>query len=262
MELAQRNVSHEDECEVLLRAEGLQGEHLDNVPLDLRKGEVLGAVGFPGSGAREFCRALFGVHPISRGEIFVDGRDATPRSPKEALKKGIAYISFDRHREGIMPTMDIDENIGISSHEGKLRQRFGFIDVKRRHELSSHYRDSLNVKCNHIYESMDSLSGGNQQKVIVGRLLGTNPKLLILDEPTVGIDIKSREEIISAILNLAREGMGAVYLTNDYEELLRVADRLAFFDEGRLVTVLDNDGVTIEELTKIRDRNKEERQGS
>ena len=109
---------------------------------------------------------------------------------------------------------------------------------------------------------MDSLSGGNQQKVIVGRLLGTNPKLLILDEPTVGIDIKSREEIISAILNLAREGMGAVYLTNDYEELLRVADRLAFFDEGRLVTVLDNDGVTIEELTKIRDRNKEERQGS
>ena len=153
--------------------------------------------------------------------------------------------------------MDVNENIGISSHAGALRRAWGFLDLKRQRQRSQQYRDELKIKCNTIFDPMDSLSGGNQQKVLVSRLLSTQPSLLILDEPTVGIDILSREEIISKVLELTRTGMSALYLTNDYEELLRVADRLVFFDEGRVASVVDNDDLTIEQLTQIRDSNKE-----
>nr|WP_300147386.1 sugar ABC transporter ATP-binding protein [Propionicimonas sp.] len=243
----------EDFLEVL----DLHSKDLNGVSLTVRSGEILGVVGFPGSGAREFCRALFGLGQLTAGTMICDGRQLHISSPREAIGLGISYISFDRHREGIMPTLDTNENIGISSYPGKLRRWGGFIDLSGRRKLAERYRDELKIKCNSVDDPIDSLSGGNQQKVIVSRLLATDPRLLILDEPTVGIDIKSREEIISTVLALTRAGMSTIYLTNDYEELLRVADRLAFFDDGRVVTVLQNTDISIDELTAIRDREKE-----
>jgi len=246
-----------DPDDAFLVVEDLCTRDLDGVSLTVRRGEILGVVGFPGSGAREFCRALFGINPLTSGTIHADGRKITISSPGDAIRQGISYISYDRHREGIMPTFDVNENIGISSHAGKFRKFGGFIDLVKQRALSEQYRETLKIKCNSIDDSMDSLSGGNQQKVIVGRLLNTEPRLLILDEPTAGIDVKSREEIISAVVTLARGGMSTIYLTNDYEELLRVADRLAFFDDGQLVTLLENTDLTIDELTAIRDREGE-----
>lgn len=246
-----------DHTASFLHVEGLTAENLEDVSVDVRRGEVLGVVGFPGSGAREFCRALFGLARLKGGQMSIDGVIMTPKSPEDAIAHGIAYISYDRHREGIMPTFTVNENIGISSHPGKLRQPGGFINLRLQRSLSEQYRESIRIKCASIDDPMDSLSGGNQQKVIISRLLNTDPRLLILDEPTVGIDIKSREEIISAILTLTRKGMSTIYLTNDYEELLRVADRLVFFDEGRILRVLENSDITIDELTAIRDHEKE-----
>ncbi len=240
-----------------LETASLTGDHLDDVTLSIRKGEILGIVGFPGSGAREFCRTLAGVNRRESGTVTIDGEALRLASPEDAIAHGISYISFDRHREGIIPSFDVNENIGISSHPGKLRMLGGFINLALQRQLSSDYRNELKIKSNSIKDSMESLSGGNQQKVVVSRLLNTDPRLLILDEPTVGIDIKSREEIISTVMRLTRNGMSTVYLTNDYEELLRVADRLVFFDDGRVVTVLDNDDITIDELIAIRDRAKE-----
>ncbi|MDO5701027.1 MAG: sugar ABC transporter ATP-binding protein [Bowdeniella nasicola] len=239
---------------VKLRADSVTNTELTNVSIDLHEGEVLGIVGFPGSGARAFCRTLFGLHPLTSGRIELNGLDLALTSPGDALRKGLAYISFDRHREGVIPTMDIDENIGISIHKSVLKRVLGFIDLKERKRLSNWYRDELKIKCNNVEESMDSLSGGNQQKVVVSRLLNTQPEVLILDEPTVGIDIKSRNEIISKVLELSESGMSTIYLTNDYEELLRVSDRLAFFDQGRIHTVMESKGLTIEALTEIRDQ--------
>ncbi len=246
-----------DADRVYLEVTDLRSSELHGISLTVRTGEILGVVGFPGSGAREFCRTLFGLGHVTSGKILADGHEIRISSPAEAIANGISYISFDRHREGIMPTFDVNENIGISSHAGKLRQLFGFIDVAAQRALSEQYRAALKIKCNSIDDPIDSLSGGNQQKVIVGRLLNTDPRLLILDEPTVGIDIKSREEIISKVLELTRTGMSTIYLTNDYEELLRVADRLAFFDDGQIVAVLENTDITIDELTAIRDRERE-----
>jgi len=257
VELTQRiPTGPEDATPVYVEVRDLHGPSLDGVSLDIRRGQILGVVGFPGSGAREFCRALFGLTVIESGTIKVDGQTVSLSNPEGAIRRGIAYISYDRHREGIMPTMNVNENIGISSQGRKLHMPGGLIDLKKQAEMSEEYRRALRIKCNSILDPMDSLSGGNQQKVIVSRLLNTDPEVLILDEPTVGIDIKSREEIISAILKLTHAGMCTIYLTNDYDELLRVADRLVFFDDGHIVAQLDNDGITIERLTSIRDQEK------
>lgn len=257
VELTRRPEDVPDAKEPFLEIDDLHSKDLHGVSIAVNRGEILGVVGFPGSGAREFCRALFGLSSITSGDVVSGGHRVDLSSPRSAIKEGIAYISYDRHREGIMPTFDVNENIGISSHAGKLGKFAGFLDLARQKKLSWQYRETLKIKCNSIHDPMDSLSGGNQQKVIVSRLLNTDPRLLILDEPTVGIDIKSREEIISTVLTLARTGMSTIYLTNDYEELLRVADRLVFFDEGRIVELLDNTDITIDELTEIRDRKKE-----
>lgn len=252
-----RRVKPLEHLPVTLSVRNLVGGELRDVSLDLHRGEILGIVGFPGSGARGLCRTLYGLGHLESGAIELEGDPITLNSPREALQKGIAYISFDRHREGVIPTMDINENIGISIHQTKLRKILGFINLKRRRQLSNVYRDELKIKCNNVDEEMDSLSGGNQQKVVISRLLNTDPKILILDEPTVGIDIKSRNEIISKVLELSSKGVSTLYLTNDYEELLRVTDRLVFFDEGQIHTVLESAGLTIEELTQVRDREKE-----
>ena len=258
VELSQRLADDAPGSEdIFLEARGLQSKDLNDVSLAVRRGEILGVIGFPGSGAREFCRTLFGINHLTAGTILADGKELRVASPADAIRQGISYISFDRHREGILPTFDVNENIGISSHAGKLRRTGGFIDLGMQQALSNEYRDALRIKCNSIDDEMSSLSGGNQQKVIISRLLNTDPRLLILDEPTVGIDIKSREEIISKVLELTRAGMSTIYLTNDYEELLRVADRLVFFDDGRIVTVLENKDITIDQLTAIRDHEKE-----
>ncbi|MGV8973510.1 MAG: sugar ABC transporter ATP-binding protein [Rhodoglobus sp.] len=258
VELAQRRVEDAPgPDDVFLEVRDLQSKDLNGVSLSVRRGEILGVVGFPGSGAREFCRTLFGINHLTSGTILADGEEITLSSPTRALAQGISYISFDRHREGIIPSFDVNENIGISSHAGKLRMFVGFIDLAKQRALSNQYRDALKIKCNSVDDPMESLSGGNQQKVIVSRLLNTDPHLLILDEPTVGIDVKSREEIIAMVLKLTRGGMSTIYLTNDYDELLRVADRLVFFDEGKIVALLDNTNITIDELTQVRDHEKE-----
>ena len=235
-------------------AENLSTKEISDVNLEIFGGEILGVVGFPGSGAREFCRTLFGLHPLTSGRLVVNGEDKSLKSPKAAVKAGIAYISFDRHREGIIPTMNIASNVSLSVLSTRIKGKFGTISARKQKALAHEYRDNLKIKSNSISDPIESLSGGNQQKVIVSRLLATNPKLLVLDEPTIGIDIKSREEIISKVNELTKDGMSTVYLTNDYEELLRVADRLAFFRDGRLVAVVPNNSMTIDELTEIRDK--------
>ncbi len=257
VELTRRSPLTTEERQILFRIDDLHTHDLHGVTGEIRKGEILGVVGFPGSGAREFCRALFGINPILSGAVWDGDKPLDLSSPDAAIKQGIAYISFDRHREGVIPVFSVNENMGISVLKGKLRRALGFIDLAQQRRLSEQYRDELKVKCASIDAPIGSLSGGNQQKVLVGRLLNTDPRLLILDEPTIGIDIKSREEIIAKVLELSLKGMSTIYLTNDYEELLRVADRLVFFDQGVVTRVLENDNVTIDELTDIRDGVKE-----
>ncbi len=243
----------------LFECKHLTGVGLNDVSLDIYRGEILGIVGFPGSGAREMCRTLFGINKLVKGEILYVGKKLPIKSPKDAIRNGVAYISFDRHREGLTPQFTVNYNIGMSILHSKLKRPFGFINLKKEREVSEKYKEMLKIKCNSIDDPIGSLSGGNQQKVVVSRSLGSDPKLLILDEPTIGIDIKSREEIILAINDMTRSGMSVIYLTNDYEELLRVADRLIFFKDARIVARVDNKDLSIDRITEIRDQVKGEK---
>ncbi|MFZ1381821.1 MAG: sugar ABC transporter ATP-binding protein [Scrofimicrobium sp.] len=242
----------------LLSLDSVVAPGLDGVSIEVRPGEVLGVIGFPGSGAREFCRALFGLEPITSGLVEIDGSPVALDSPVEAIASGIGYISFDRQREGLMPTFDVKGNIGVSSYLGRLKAKFGVVRLAEQRLMAEEFRKILNIKCETIDHPISSLSGGNQQKVLIARLMATTPRILILDEPTVGIDIQSREEVIGTVLDETEKGMSVIYLTNDYEELVRVADRLVFFDCGKVTATVDNKQLTVDDLVRLRDQGKEE----
>lgn len=240
--------------QLLLECNHISGAVLKDVSVKLYKHEIVGLVGFPGSGARELCRTLFGMEKMTEGKIIMSGKNISVCHPSEAISNGVAYVSYDRHKEGIVDLMTIRENIGMPLIYTKLRNRWGFLDEKKAEKLAKVYFEEYHIKANSTEDLLNSLSGGNQQKVVVARSVCTEPRLLILDEPTIGIDIKSREEIIENVNKLTKERSTSVlYLTNDFDELLRTVDRILFFKDGRLVRDVRNCHLSHEDIIQIRD---------
>jgi len=248
------DLSNED---VVIECKNLCSDNLVNVSMELRRGEVIGVVGFPGSGARELCRTFYGLSRLVEGEIKVKGKSIRLNGPNSALDNGIVYIPNDRHTEGIVQLMPVRENISLPILKRKLKGRWGLINSLLERNIANEFSEKLRVKANSVEDPVSSLSGGNQQKVVVAKVLSCDPTVLILDEPTVGIDVKSREEILSIVNKMTEEGMSVIYLTNDFDELLRISDRLIFFNNGRTTAVRENIGLTAEDVIKIRDSAKD-----
>ena len=245
---------HDKERELLLECRNLTGDILKDVNVSFYKGEIVGLVGFPGSGARELCRTLFGMEKLTGGEILKGGSRIRVQNPSDAIARGIAYVSYDRHKEGIVGLMSIRENIGMSLFNTKLKNRLGLIDKTKSEQMASGYFEEFHIKANSTEDRLDSLSGGNQQKVVVAKSVSIEPELLILDEPTIGIDIKSREEIIENVNKITEEkNTSVLYLTNDFDELLRTVDRILFFRDGRLLQDVRNQNLSHEDVIQIRD---------
>jgi len=242
----------------VLECRDIIGIDMDGVSFRLNRGEILGLIGFPGSGAREICRALFGLHEAYSGQIQLNGNVKNiPKGPKEALEQRIVYVSYDRHQEGVVQLLSIKENISLSILGSKLKKLIGMLDTQKETDNANTYFNKLNIKASSIYEAVGNLSGGNQQKVVISKALSVDPSVLIIDEPTVGIDVKSREEILFLIDELTQLGLSVLYLTNDYNELLRVADRLIFFSNGKVVREVNNEGFTAEQVIEMRDSVKD-----
>lgn len=243
----------------ILKCDQICGPGMKGISLGLRRGEILGIVGFPGSGSREMCRALAGLNSIESGTIHLNGRVIDPPAhPSDAIWQNIIYVSYDRHKEGIVDLLTIKDNISLSILKTKLRKSFGMIDQGYERKNADRMFSKLNIKAHSIFESVGHLSGGNQQKVVISKALSCHPEILIIDEPTVGIDVQSREEILSLINELTKmKQLSVIYLTNDYNELLRVSDRLLFFSEGRVFREVMNHGLTTEQVIAIRDGKKE-----
>lgn len=239
--------------DVILECKGICGENMEDVSFKIHKGEVVGVVGFPGSGAREICRAIYGLQPIDKGEFKINGKAVALKNPKEALKNGIVYIPNDRHAEGVIGILPIKDNISLPVLNNKLRQKNHLLNLSKEKEISLNFFNKLKVKANSIFESVNSLSGGNQQKVVVSKAMACEPKILILDEPTVGIDIKSREEILGVVKEMSEKGLSAIYLTNDFDELLRMVDVLLFFKDGKINHIVNNKNLQAEDIIRIRD---------
>lgn len=216
--------------------------------IDIHKGEVIGLTGLLGSGRSELVRAIYGADKADKGKLLVNGKEVKINAPIDAMKLGMAYLPEDRKKEGIIADLSVRENIIIALQA--KRGMFKPLSRKEMEEAADKYIEMLQVKTASRETPIKSLSGGNQQKVIIGRWLLTNPEYLILDEPTRGIDIGTKTEIQKLVLKLADEGMAVTFISSEVEEMLRTCSRMGVLRDGKKVGEISGDEMTQEGIMK------------
>ncbi|TDD69650.1 sugar ABC transporter ATP-binding protein [Jiangella aurantiaca] len=224
----------------VLEVRGLSTKSLlKDVSFELRRGEILGFAGLMGAGRTEVARAICGADRPDGGDIVLRGDRVTIKSPSDAARLGIGYLSEDRKRFGLMLDQDVGFNI-IASSLPRHVNALGLIRDGEVRQTSQRYVESLKIKTPSIRQRTKNLSGGNQQKVVIAKWLARNCEILIFDEPTRGIDVGAKEEIYALLRSLADEGKSIIMISSELPEVLRLADRIAVMCEGRLTAVLDN----------------------
>ena len=224
--------------EVLLELTNISGAHKpDNVSLTLHKGEVLGLAGLLGSGRSALARVIAGVEPAVSGEIRIKGQKVAIRRPSDAIAQGMALVPEARATQGIIPAHSVADNM-VMAVIGPIAPK-GFVDRTRVQAITDQMIGRLSVKTASRDHAVSTLSGGNQQKVVIGKWLATEPDILILDEPTAGIDIGSKAEIIRLVRDLAQAGKGVIVISSELSELLTACDRILVMADGRAHQMLD-----------------------
>jgi methyl-galactoside transport system ATP-binding protein len=227
--------------DVILRVEGLTATvqpSLQDVSFDLRKGEILGIAGLVGSKRTDIVESLFGMRHLRAGRITLHGRAIHNASPDQAMKNGFALVTEERRQTGIFPLLSVHFN-AVVANLGRYVRATGLLDQKKAAGDTDWVLKSLSVKTPSPKTPIGSLSGGNQQKVILGRWLLTRPEILMLDEPTRGIDVGAKYEIYQLMINLAKEGKGIIMVSSEMPELLGVTDRILVMSNGRVAGILD-----------------------
>ena len=219
----------------------LPGEMYD-ISFKLHKGEILGIAGLQGSGRSSIARALFGAPPAETGKILVDGKEVVITEPADAMQHGIGYVPEDRKTLGLFDDMDVKYNLGIA--EIHRFTRWGFMIRDKLRKLANDMKQELDIRMTDADSSITSLSGGNQQKVLISRWLALQPHVLIMNEPTRGVDIGAKEEICHLILQLANEGFSFVLSSTELEEMLSLSDRILVMNRGRVVAELSREETT------------------
>ncbi|MFW1143832.1 L-arabinose ABC transporter ATP-binding protein AraG [Vibrio parahaemolyticus] len=218
--------------ESCLRIENLEGKGLTQpVSLDIRQGEILGLFGLVGAGRTELTRLIFGAEKAQAGQIYIHGQPISVRSPQDAIRVGITLCPEDRKADAIVPILSVEENTNISARPWNLKLG-GLIDFKWERDNAEQQRKALNVKSASLQQAIGQLSGGNQQKVILGRWLSTDMSVILLDEPTRGIDVGAKSEIYELIFNLAERGVTVLVVSSDLPEVLGISDRVMVMKEG------------------------------
>ncbi|WP_298261174.1 sugar ABC transporter ATP-binding protein [uncultured Litoreibacter sp.] len=235
--------------EVLLTAENVTtGPRLTDFDMTLHRGEIIGLGGLLGAGRTEAARAIFGVDRLTGGRINVKGEASGLETPSAAIEAGFGYLTEDRKAEGIIPDMSVRENLTLALLP-KLTKN-GQIDRARERELVAHYIKALGIKTANMEQPIRELSGGNQQKVLLARWLAIDPDVLILDEPTRGVDVGAKREIQAIIRDSVAKGVGVILISSEFEEIVEGADRIIVLNEGRIVTELTNPGITEDALVR------------
>jgi ABC-type sugar transport system ATPase subunit len=232
-----------------IRVEGLtSGLKLRNLNISIGKGEVVGLAGLLGSGRTEFARILFGVDRYNRGSITIDGKPVKFHVPRDGIKWGFAFCSEDRKTEGIIPHLSVKDNILIANLN--KTSRFGIISKSRQNTVVDEYIKTLKIKTPSREQSLMNLSGGNQQKTILARWLCLKPRLVIMDEPTRGIDIGAKREIEALIRRMAEDGISILFISSEFEELIRNCDRIEVIREGVNMKTLTGADITEENIIR------------
>ena len=229
--------------EPVLVAEGMtQHPLLKNVSLEVRPGEILGLAGLLGAGRTETAKAIFGAEPLDSGSVKVGGETVKTGSPASAIRAGIAFLPEDRKSEGIIPDLSVRENI-VAAVMPRLA-RAGLVSEKAQDRLVERFMSSLGIKASSPDQPVRELSGGNQQKVLLARWLCMNPKVLILDEPTRGIDVGAKAEIQKLVDDLAKDGLAVIFISSELEEVVEGCDRALALKDGAVVGMLAGDKVS------------------
>jgi rhamnose transport system ATP-binding protein len=218
----------------------------ENVTFEVRTGEIVGMAGLVGSGRSETAQVVFGILKPDSGEIRVDGKAVRIKSPSQAMKLGIAYIPEDRGTQGLVREMRIRENLSMAVLD--TLTRFGFVVKRNEKKLGNELIEQLNIIATSGEQMVNKLSGGNQQKVVVGKWLASKPKMLIVDEPTRGVDVGAKAEIHRLLSALAQQGLGILMISSELPEVLGMSDRILVMRNSKLVAEFPRDEATQENV--------------
>lgn len=243
-------VFHREEVtlgETVLEVRGLTRRGvIEDVSFELRRGEILGLAGLVGAGRTETVRAIFGADPIDAGEIYIGGQQITITSPEVAVEAGLALVPESRQAQGLVLIHSVARNIALPNL-GRLFPD-NVIRPERINQMGQQYVDRLNIRTPSLAQRVMYLSGGNQQKVVLAKWLASEPKVLILDEPTRGIDVGAKAEVHTIMSDLARQGIGIIMISSEMPEILAMSDRIVVMSEGRVAGILDRSEATQERI--------------
>ncbi|NTU83805.1 MAG: sugar ABC transporter ATP-binding protein [Chloroflexales bacterium] len=234
--------------EVLLEVRGLRrGRSIKDVSFQLRRGEILGFAGLMGAGRTEVARAVFGADPVEAGQIFVRGASVQIHSPQDAVRHGIGYLSEDRKRFGLTIEQDVETNIALASFR-KFLGSMGVVNKQAIRDTAERHVKGLAIKTPGVQQRVRNLSGGNQQKVVIGKWLTADTDILIFDEPTRGIDVGAKSEIYKLLNDLTRQGKAVIMISSELPEVLRLSHRIIVMCEGRITGELPGGSATQEQI--------------
>lgn len=234
------NIKHQKPGEEVLRLENFSDtSHFHDVSFSLHRGEILGFFGLVGAGRSEVMRALFGVEKKLGGDVYVQGKKVTINNPGDAMRSGICFLTEDRRADGLALQLPIKTNVNMSSYE--LISKRGVISLKKETERAEDYSKRVNVKTPSVMQLAGNLSGGNQQKVVIAKLLCRDPAILIFDEPTVGVDVGAKEEVYKIMEALIAQGRSVILISSYLPEVMGLSDRLVVMAQGKITAQFDSD---------------------
>lgn len=236
--------------EVAFEAKGLtQKGRFKDITFNVKSGEIVGFSGLMGAGRTEIMRSIFGMDPLDEGEMILEGKKLTIKNPSAAIKEGIGFLTENRKEEGLVLDYSLRDNISLPSIDGF--SKYGLIDTKSESDFSTMLMKRLNVKAVDEFDPASSLSGGNQQKVVLAKWIGIGSKVLILDEPTRGVDVGAKREIYQLMNELADRGVAIIMVSSDLPEILGVSDRVIVVHEGNIAGELSKQEATEEKIMKL-----------
>jgi ribose transport system ATP-binding protein len=236
--------------EVLLEVRGLsRGQAVRDVSFSVRAGEVFGIAGLVGSGRSELVRLIYGADRKTSGDIFLRGRKVDIQSAQQAIKNGIFLVPEDRKLQGLIVNQTIEMNISLAMLK-RIRKLFGFIDSKKEKEMADREIQRLEIRCTGRGQEVVTLSGGNQQKVVLGKSLETAPDIMILDDPTRGIDVKTKSEIYELMSKLTQNQKAVILISSELVEVIGMSDRVGVMHEGKMQAILDRSELSQENVIK------------
>ena len=235
--------------DVLLRVENLGNKFVKNINFSLIKGEILGVAGLMGAGRTELAKSIYGAIKIDNGKIYMNDKHIVIKNETAALKKGIAYVSEDRKKDGLVLEMNVKDNLSLSSLKELLTN--GIISNAKESKLVNYYKDYMSIKTPSILRKINLLSGGNQQKVSIAKALACSPSVIIFDEPTRGVDVGAKKEIYDLMNIFKSKGIGIIMISSEIPEILGVCDRVMVMKDGEISGIINREDATQEAIMKL-----------